>query len=188
MRCEIGERLVEPNGVGRPGHARAPRNLLPGRGGEQLLVQGREARDDLRPAVSAAVCLSASATRPAFLLIASGRDERVDERLLVVGPNEPARPSVGETDKHGSDGTRTRDLRRDRPVSAPPGWAGTGADSRRSRGFSLGVVRGLAGPAGASGDVLRDERDAPLSLWETSGICARTRSWFSSRRQLTARA
>jgi hypothetical protein len=41
------------------------------------------------------VCLSASATRPAFLLIASGRDERVDERLLVVGPNEPARPSVG---------------------------------------------------------------------------------------------
>jgi hypothetical protein len=28
----------------------------------------------------------------------------------------------------GSDGTRTRDLRRDRPVVLLPGWAGVGGD------------------------------------------------------------
>jgi hypothetical protein len=96
-RCEIGERLVDLICVSGPrSSAPSPRNLLPGRGGEQLLVEGGEARGDLRPALSAAVCLSASAARPAFLLIASGREERVDESLLVVGPNEPARPSVGD--------------------------------------------------------------------------------------------
>ena len=52
-RCGIGERLVDLNGVSRPPVKRAaPRNLLPGRGGEQLLVQGREATRDLRPAIS----------------------------------------------------------------------------------------------------------------------------------------
>jgi hypothetical protein len=64
-RCEIGERLVDLNGVSRsPVKRAAPRNLLPERGGEQLLVQGREATSDLRPAISAAVCLSASANAP----------------------------------------------------------------------------------------------------------------------------
>ena len=38
-RCEIGERLVDLNGVSRArSSAPPPRNLLPGRGGEQLLV------------------------------------------------------------------------------------------------------------------------------------------------------
>src|SRR2546430_911116 len=96
-RCEIGERLVDLNGVSRPrSSAPPPRNLLPGSGGEQLLVQGGEATSDPRPAVAAALSLRASAPRPAFLLAASGADERVDERVLVVGPNEPARPSVGD--------------------------------------------------------------------------------------------
>jgi hypothetical protein len=36
--------------------------------------------------------------------------------------------------KSGSDGTRTRDLRRDRPVMALPGWAGISANSRESHG------------------------------------------------------
>src|SRR5687767_9417082 len=31
---------------------------------------------------------------------------------------------------YGSDGTRTRDLRRDRPVMLLPGWAGVGGDLR----------------------------------------------------------
>src|SRR6266516_2002653 len=94
-RCEIGERLVDLYGVSRPGSsAPPPRNLLPGSGGEQLLVQGGEATSDLRPAVPVTLCLRASAPRPAFLLAASGGDERVDERVFVVGRNEPARPSV----------------------------------------------------------------------------------------------
>src|SRR5206468_4076692 len=85
------------NGVSGPrSSAPPPGNLLPGRGGEQLLVQRREARGDLRPAIPAAVCLSVSATRPAFLLVVSGGEERVDERVLVVGRNEPARPAVGD--------------------------------------------------------------------------------------------
>src|SRR5687767_883709 len=71
-------------------------NLLPGRGGEQLLVQRREARSDPRPAVSAALCVSASATSPAFLLAVRGREERVDERVLVVGGNQPAGLSVND--------------------------------------------------------------------------------------------
>src|SRR2546425_10642751 len=84
-RCEIGERLVDLNAVSGPrSSASPPRNLLPGSGDEQLLVHGREATSDLRPAVSAALCLRASAPRPAFLLIASGADECVDERVLVV--------------------------------------------------------------------------------------------------------
>src|SRR5512133_3178094 len=92
-----GERLVDLTGASRPrSSAPPPRNLLPEIGGEQLLVQGGEATSDLRPAVSATVYLGAPATRPAFLLAASGADEYLDERLLVVGPNEPARPSVGD--------------------------------------------------------------------------------------------
>jgi hypothetical protein len=95
--CDIGERLVDPNSVSRP-RSRAPRswNLLPGRGGEQLLVQGCEARGDLRPAVAAAVCLRASATRKPFLTAGGGAEEGVDERVLVVGRDQPARPSVGD--------------------------------------------------------------------------------------------
>src|SRR5215211_4350668 len=96
-RCEIGERLVNLNGREPSARSSAPplRNLRPWRGGKQLLVQGREVTSDLRPAVSAALHLRASATRPAFLLAPSGAEECVGERLLVVRPNEPARPSVG---------------------------------------------------------------------------------------------
>src|SRR6266516_5701474 len=94
-RCEIGERIVDLTGVSGPrSSAPPPRNLLPGSGGEQLLVQGGEATSDFRPAVPVTLCLRASAPRPAFLLAVSGANERVDERVFVVGRNEPARPSV----------------------------------------------------------------------------------------------
>src|SRR6266516_3538881 len=94
-RCEIGERIVDLTGVSGPrSSAPPPRNLLPGSGGEQLLVQGGEATSDFRPAVPVTLSLRASAPRSAFLLAASGGDERVDERVFVVGRNEPARPSV----------------------------------------------------------------------------------------------
>jgi hypothetical protein len=49
----------------------------------------------------------------------------------------------------GSDGTRTRDLRRDRPVLVVPGWAGVGGDSRREQGLSSLVLRGLPGAGGS---------------------------------------
>jgi hypothetical protein len=82
-RCEIGERPVDLTGLSRPcTSAPPPRNLLPGSGGEQLLVQGREATSDLRPAVSAALCLRASAPHPAFLLAPRGANECVDDRAL----------------------------------------------------------------------------------------------------------
>src|SRR5215218_5584850 len=94
------ERLLQPQ---RPDAARpapwssapAARNLLPGRGGEQLLVQGREASGDLRPVVAAAGRLRASAARPPFLLAVGGREEGVDERILIVGRDEPACAAVG---------------------------------------------------------------------------------------------
>src|SRR6266516_1331616 len=96
-RCEIGERIVDLTGVSGPrSSAPPPRNLLPGSGGEQLLVQGGEATSDFRPAVPVTLSLRASAPRSAFLLAASGGDERVDERVFVVGRNEPTRPSVGD--------------------------------------------------------------------------------------------
>ena len=64
------------------------------------------------------------------------------------------------TSRDGSDGTRTRDLRRDRPVLVVPGWAAIGGDYRRARDFSPGGLRGLAGarrsfrrpPAGCTRD------------------------------------
>jgi len=51
--------------------------------------------------------------------------------------------------KDGSDGTRTRDLRRDRPVLVVPGWAGIGGDSRREQGFFAMPLRGLPGAGGS---------------------------------------
>jgi hypothetical protein len=43
---------------------------------------------------------------------------------------------------YGSDGTRTRDLRRDRPVLVFPGSAGVGGDYWREQGFSTLALRG----------------------------------------------
>jgi hypothetical protein len=54
----------------------------------------------------------------------------------------------------GSDGTRTRDLRRDRPVLVFAGWAGIGGDCRREQGFPTVALRGSAGVGGD----LRDAR------------------------------
>jgi hypothetical protein len=73
---------------------------------------------------------------------------------------------------YGSDGTRTRDLRRDRPVLVFPGWAGVGGDYGREQGFSTLALRGWAGAGGSfrrprAGCV----RDAALSKLSTSGIC-----------------
>jgi hypothetical protein len=43
---------------------------------------------------------------------------------------------------YGSDGTRTRDLRRDRPVMALAGCAGIGGDSRHEQALSIVPLRG----------------------------------------------
>jgi hypothetical protein len=57
---------------------------------------------------------------------------------------------------YGSDGTRTRDLRRDRPVLALPGWSGIGGNPAVS-GLFVGCSCGdLRVQAGASGDLPRD--------------------------------
>ena len=50
---------------------------------------------------------------------------------------------------YGSDGTRTRDLRRDRPVLVSPGWAGIGGDRLGEQGISLMILRGLPGSGGS---------------------------------------
>ena len=59
-------------------------------------------------------------------------------------------------DFYGSDGTRTRDLRRDRPVSVVPGSPRGGGDSRRKQAFRPAPCGDWPGRAGASGDLLRD--------------------------------
>ncbi len=77
-------------------------------------------------------------------------------------------------EKNGSDGTRTRDLRRDRPVLPLPGWAGIGGDYPREQRFSTVVLRESAGvggrfrrpPAGSA-------RDGVLPRLATSGMSAR---------------
>src|SRR5215216_142995 len=78
-------------------------------------------------------------------------------------------------DFYGSDGTRTRDLRRDRPVMALPGCAGIGGDYRHEKGFSTLVLRGFPGAAGTfrrppAGSV----RDALVVGTVTSGNCIPT--------------
>ena len=50
---------------------------------------------------------------------------------------------------YGSDGTRTRDLRRDRPALVMPVWAGIGGDYRCQQGFPTVVLRGSPGACGS---------------------------------------
>jgi len=50
--------------------------------------------------------------------------------------------------KSGSDGTRTRDLRRDRPVLVYPGRAGVGGDFQDEQHFSPVDLRRLPGASG----------------------------------------
>ena len=65
----------------------------------------------------------------------------------------------------GSASTRTRDLRRDRPVMALPGGAGIGGDSRRSMDFRPSPCGDWRVPAGGSGSIGRESaRDAPLPV------------------------
>ena len=61
-------------------------------------------------------------------------------------------------DFYGSDGTRTRDLRRDRPVLVFPGWAEVGGDSGREQGFQAPSCGDSRASAGAPGRLLQDER------------------------------
>src|SRR5437773_2732779 len=51
---------------------------------------------------------------------------------------------------YGSDGTRTRDLRRDRPVLPLPGWPGSGGDYPRQWAFRQGPCGDCRASAGAS--------------------------------------
>src|ERR687891_1687280 len=62
----------------------------------QLLVEGRETAGDDRPGVAAALGMCTLAARAPLLRIARGRKEGIDERLLVVGRHEPARPAIGD--------------------------------------------------------------------------------------------
>jgi hypothetical protein len=66
------------------------------RRGQQLVVERSEARGDLGPVVSAAVCLRVSATCPAFLVAGGAGEERVEERVLVAGGDisQPVVPSA----------------------------------------------------------------------------------------------
>jgi hypothetical protein len=72
----------------------------------------------------------------------------------------------------GSDGTRTRDLRRDRPVMALPARTGIGGDFRREQGFPPLVLRRLPGtggslrqlPAGSARDALLSEESTAPDL------------------------
>src|SRR6058998_357555 len=75
--------------------------------------------------------------REAFLRYFQTADELARRRQKKRGVNS------------GSDGARTRDLRRDRPVMALPGWAGIGGDYRREQGLSTVTLRESAGAGGS---------------------------------------
>jgi hypothetical protein len=74
---------------------------------------------------------------------------------------------------HGSDGTRTRDLRRDRPVLVFPHWAGTGGDSRREQGFRAPSCGNPRASAEACGSLLRDERGMTRCLSSEQAVSLR---------------
>ncbi len=72
-----------------------------------------------------------------------------------------------------SDGTRTRELQRDRPALVSPCWPGLGGDSQRERGLSANVLRGSPGgsggirrpPGGCVRDGINVPRDEDLVLF-----------------------
>jgi hypothetical protein len=74
---------------------------------------------------------------------------------------------------YGSDGTRTRDLRRDRPVLVSPALPGMGGDFRRERASSRPGCGDCSAWAAATGALLRDVRGMrSLSHLRTGGMCA----------------
>jgi hypothetical protein len=88
-----------------------------------------------------------------------GRDVRGisgSRRPFTSGATAIASPMCG--DFTGATGLEPRDLRRDRPVLAVPGWAGIGGNLTRERGFPRIATRGFPGPGGASGDLVRGLR------------------------------
>jgi hypothetical protein len=90
----------------------------------------------------------------------STRDERRPAVVYVYVGNKKVWIYRGF---YGSDGTRTRDLRRDRPVLVVPGWAGIGGDSRPERGFLRWRCGDCRERAGGSVGFLRDLRGMTLS-------------------------
>ncbi len=93
------------------------------------------------------VCFSLIATANHFWLdIAAGL------ALAAVGAWTARlleRPRLRTFRRSGSDGTRTRDLRRDSPVLVVPVWAGIGGDYRCQQGFPTVVLRGSPGARGS---------------------------------------
>ena len=77
------------------------------------------------------------------------RDEHGMKRGRRSFVSNPVRKDADLQGVYGSDGTRTRDLRRDRPVLVVPGSPGVGGDYRRERGFSAMALRGLSGAGGS---------------------------------------
>jgi hypothetical protein len=86
------------------------------------------------------------------------RDERGMKRSRRSFAPSPATKRSPLQGFYGSDGTRTRDLRRDRPVMVLPDWAGVGGDLRRSRSITAWPCGDCRKSAGASGDLLQDIR------------------------------
>jgi site-specific DNA recombinase len=68
------------------------------------------------------------------------RRQALEEEIERIGP--PVDPDLAKAE------TRTRDLRRDRPVMALPVCAGIGGDSPQEQGFPSRALRGLAGAGG----------------------------------------
>jgi hypothetical protein len=107
----------------------------------------------------------------------SARDSRLTKLVCCPQPLQSCPRRQREVPTcwgfYASDRTRTRDLRRDRPVLVVPGCAGIGGDYRQEQGLSVVVLRGLRGiggsfqppPAGCA-------RDAALSKVQTRGMCA----------------
>jgi hypothetical protein len=74
--------------------------------------------------------------------------ERTIPPLLQTADELAKRRATKRGVVSGSDGTRTRDLRRDRPVTALPGYAGMCGDSRREQALRPLGLRGSPGTRG----------------------------------------
>ena len=113
-------------------------------------VRQQPPRSDARPSQPGSRTMPSSGSRGSRLRRVWGRMIRTSVSLRrlsarMVGNRECR---FAGTSRGGSDGTRTGDLRRDRPVMARPDGAGIGGDSRREQGLSAVVLRGLPGASG----------------------------------------
>jgi hypothetical protein len=101
-----------------------------------------------------------------------GRDVRGMDRSRRSFAPRPTTKDANLQIFYGSDGTRTRDLRRDRPVLPLPGWAGTSGDFWHEQDFRVLARGDYRVPARASGDLPRDVRGMKRCLsWRRRDAC-----------------